>query len=210
MKTNQLLEQATGGHATIGDDLMAASAIRPLIFDDPGLIWLDHHGEENGYNKDAGRYRLLPYLSKLGAEFEAAYIRHEAPGAVRLLQNNREVRKKEAFEKTLHHINLKTEFLWQGALWWHPQQIYGVADAIVHTSWLYKRYPHLKPIKDEPPHYVVIDFKFSRQLDSSAKKNHLEHASSQTRIYTYILGHLQGFMPPRAYIISRDTNRPPA
>ena len=210
MQKDKILERASGGQDAISDDskLMPASGVRSLIFDDPGLLWLEHHGEEEGYHKDSGRYRLLPFLSKLGAEFEEAYIRHEAPEAVRLLQHCGEMRKKESFEKTLEHLEKGTKFLWQAALWWHPEKIYGVADAIVHTSWLYKRYPHLKPAKDEPqepPHYVIIDFKFSRNLGTTEKKAHLNHATLQTKIYTFILAHLQGYMPSRAYIISRDT-----
>ena len=205
MEPNKVLERATGGQDCISDDLVAPSRLRPIIFDDPGLAWIAEHGENEGYHKDSGRYRLLPFLSKLGAEFEEAYIRNEAPNAVRLLQHGGEVRKKDAIEKTIEHLQKGTKFLWQAALWWYPEQLYGVADAVVHTSWLYKRYPHLKPTDEEPPHHVVIDFKFSQNLTDASKKGHLEHATVQTRIYSFMLGQLQGFMPPRAYIISRDT-----
>jgi predicted RecB family nuclease len=206
LKNDKILKRATGGQDTIADDMMPASGIRPLIFDDPGLLFLRHHGAGLGYLKDSGRYRLLPFLSKLGADFEQAYIDNEAPNAVRLLKNNREVRNKASFELTLEHLAKGTKFMWQVALWWYPEQIFGVADAVVHTSsWLYKRYPHLKPIEDEPPHHCLIEFKFSRDLESTGKQDHLRHASSQLRLYSYILGQLQAFMPPRAYIISRDT-----
>ena len=101
MDKKQILERATGGQDAIvdDDDLMPASGVRSLIFDDPGLLWLQHHGEGEGFQQDSGRYRLLPFLSKLGAEFEAAFIRHEAPHAVRLLQHCGEVRKKNLSKK---------------------------------------------------------------------------------------------------------------
>ncbi len=206
MDFEKMMNKATGGLEHIANDAMPASGIRPLIFDDPGLLWLEHHGEdEEGFRKDKGRYHLLPLLSKLGAAFEEAYIRNEAPSAVRLLNHGREVRKRESFEKTIEHLKRGTKFLWQAALWWYPEQVYAVADAIVHTSWLHKRYPHLRPVDDEPPHYVCIEFKYSTGLHTSGKRAHLEHASQQVRLQTYMTGQLQGFMAPRAYIISRDT-----
>lgn len=204
MDYDKIIQQATGGEETISSDSMPASGIRPIIFDDPGLLWLEEYGEDTGFSKDKGKYRLLPYLSKLGKEFEEAFIKNEAPNAVRLLDHNSQVRKKESFLKTIEHLKRGTKVLYQAALWWNPEQIYGVADLIVHTSWLYKRYPHLKK-DDEPPHYVIIDLKFSTKLDSAAKKAHLEHASSQIRLYSYMLGHLQNYMPRRGFIISRDT-----
>jgi hypothetical protein len=206
MDYDKLIEKATGGMDTICSDAMPASGIRPLIFDDAGLLWLEHHGEaEEGFKRDGGRYKLLPFLGKLGNEFEAAYIRNEAPEAKRLLEHDWEVRKSVAFEKTLDHLKKKTQFMWKAALWWTPAQIYGVADAIVHTSWLYKRYPHLKPAQREADHFVIIDFKFSQKLETTAKRADLEHATNQVRIYSYILGHLQDHMPARGYVISRDT-----
>lgn len=206
MDYDKIKQRATGGRENVSPDQMPASGIRPLIFDDPGLLWLEQHGEEEeGFKKDRGNYPLLPFLGKLGNEFEAAYIRHEAPGAIRLLQHDWEVRKRDAFEKTLEHLKRGTKFMWKAALWWHPEQIYGVADAIIHTSWLYRRYPQLNPAQPEPHHYVIVDFKFSQKLHTPSKRAHLEHATNQIRYYSYILGQLQDYMPSRGYIISRDT-----
>src|SRR5690348_12989389 len=104
MDYDKIVEKATGGQDTISPEFMPASGIRLLVFDDPGLLWLEHHGEEEeGYQRDRGKFKLLPFLGKLGNDFEAAFIKHEAPGAVRLLEHDWDCRKREGFEKTLEH-----------------------------------------------------------------------------------------------------------
>ena len=41
-------------------------------------------------------------------------------------------------------------------------------------------------------------------LEKGDKKTELKMASCQVRMYSWILGHLQDFMPPRAFLLCRD------
>jgi len=94
--------------------------------------------------------------------------------------------------------------------------IYGVPDLIVHTSWLADRFPQLVPAfenespaphvtgGDRPGHYVVFDIKFTTGLDGPEKKLACANYAAQTRIYSFMLGQLQGLMPHHAYIVARD------
>ena len=60
-----------------------------------------------------------------------------------------------------------TPVIAHAALWHAKARIYGSADLLVLTSWLYAKFPHLKPKKPEPDHYCVIDLKFTRGLHKS-------------------------------------------
>lgn len=50
----------------------------------------------------------------------------------------------------------------------------------------------------------MLDIKFTTDLDGSGKKDALANYAAQLRIYSYLLGQLQGAMPRNAYIITRD------
>lgn len=201
-----LFTLATGGLEDIADNMMPATGPRPFLLSEPdsGLLWLSLHGDDLGYSKDKNSYRLLPFIARQGNLFEANYLKFEAPCAVHLLDNDWEVRKASSIDKTITHLKKGTKFLHKVALWWAPAQIYGVADAVVSTDWFYEKYPQHKPSKPEKQHYIVADFKLSMNLDQPEKKAHLAAASTQLRIYSYILGHLTGHMPDKCYIISRD------
>src|SRR5258708_19021001 len=107
---------------------------------------------------------------------------------MRLCEHDWDVRKRESLAKTIDHIRRKTPFLAKVALAWQPAGVLGMADFAIHTSWLYKKYPHLKPDYPEPPHYVIADAKIGLQLDSAAKKDEMEAIAVQFRIYSYVLG----------------------
>lgn len=92
-----------------------------------------------------------------------------APNAVQLMERDTDVRQKEFFQKTLEALDRKEKVLTKAALWWKEEKIYGSADVIAHTSWLYKKFPQLKPETPEPEHYVVLDLKMTSRLDSPAK-----------------------------------------
>jgi len=86
----------------------------------------------------------------------------------------------------------------------------------VHTSWLEEKFPKLFSCYEKdsiaanltstgkPGHYVVFDIKFTTGLDGSDKKIHYANYSTQVRIYSYMLGQLQGIMPRNAYLVTRD------
>ena len=49
-----------------------------------------------------------------------------------------------------------------------------------------------------------MDLKFTTRLEESQKAKDLESYAAQLRLYTYMLGQLQGYLPRQAYLIARD------
>ena len=108
-------------------------------------------------------------------------------------------------------------------LWYAKERVFGKPDLIVHTAWLRSQLkigsltlsgpPDLLQVLQAPApglssagtsgHYVVVNLVFSTHLDEKGKTDPGVYAS-QARMQTFILGHLQGYMPANAYLIARD------
>ena len=204
MQTIKMLERATGGKEEVDRLWMSGSAGRALAFDDPSLIWLDHFGERFDFERDPTEYSFFSFICDKGNQFEKKWISEMCPKAVQIMERDTDVRKKEAFLKTLEALDRGEPVLTKAALWWAAEKIYGSADVIAHSDFLFKAFPALKPDKPVPPHYCIIDLKMTSKLDSPAKAASLQAASDQVRIYSYILGHLQGYMPEKAYLFTKD------
>ena len=185
---------------------MPATGMRPLQQNDSGLLWLKFHGDDEGFERDSTQYAFTPFISRKGQEFEAMWIKMEAPKAVRAMQEDWNVRQATSFRKTLELMERKTPVIAKAALWWLPEKIYGSCDLICLESWLFKKFPQLRPDdhKDTPDHYVIADMKYTSGLHTYSKRDDLEKYACQMRIYSYALGHIQDYMPTRAYIVSRD------
>jgi hypothetical protein len=195
----------TGGFKTVPDNFMPATGARALLLDDPFLLWCQFHSREHGFEKDAGEFSLSDFIMGAGREFEAAWIRNVCGNDVTYcLTDDRDVRRAQGVLRTLELMHKNTPVIAHAALWNANAKVYGSADLLVLTSWLYEKFPHLKPKKAEKDHYIVIDLKFTRGLHKPAKAKSLAAYGAQTRIYSYAVGHMQGFMPKRAYLISRD------
>ena len=184
---------------------MSATGLRPLLLGDPALLWLDHYGAAYGFTKDPEEHSFLGWIGQKGREFEVAIVRHHAPGAIQVLDEDYDVRDVKAFMKTWQALAQGHEVLTKCALWGGDEaKIYGTADIIAKNTWVYNTWPHLRPTEEEPEHYCILDAKFMTGLQGSKKKTELSIASSQVRLYSWILGHIQDFMPPRAFLICRD------
>lgn len=198
-----ILDTAAGVEV-VGAGWMPATATRPLIQEDPCLLWFDHHGAAHGFERDAGQYDFLAWIAVQGARFEDRWTREFCPNAERVVSQDFGVLERKAWDRTLELLASNQRAIAKAPLWNAAEELYGTADLLVHTDWLYALFPHLRPNYDEPPHYVVLDLKFTTKLDSSEKKLDLAIARAQVRVYSYILGCLQGFMPQRAFIVTRD------
>lgn len=216
MPVDELIAIATGGHRDIQNDWMHATAVRPFIFDDPALVWLEYHGEENGFKPDKSPYDFLGFISGKGRQFEEKWISELASTAVVVCPHDYEVRSFDKVVETSKHIYARTPVIAKPALWAAKERVYGVPDLIVHTSWLAAAFPqfigqyerdsiavNLDP-PDKPGHYVALDLKFTTGLDEADKKKDYANYSTQVRIYSYMLGRLQGLMPRNAYLVTRD------
>jgi hypothetical protein len=195
----------TGGYKAIPPTWMSATGLRPLLLGDPVLLWLQYHGVGHGFAKDSPKHSFLCWIGAKGREFEAAVIRRWAPGAVQVMEEDHDVRTVGTFLKTLAALAQDHEVLTKCALWGGDVfRVYGTADIIAKNTWVYRNWPHLKPDKPEREHYCILDVKLLTELDAVHKRTEFKLASCQVRLYSVILGHLQGFMPLRAFLICRD------
>ena len=216
MPTSDLLTVATGGHGQVPSDWMPASQVRPFVFEDPALVWLNYHGHTHGFKRDESPYDFLTFIGDRGRQFERKWTAELAPAAVRVCQEPLEVRSADKVRETLQLMQQGVPVIAQPALWWAPARVYGVPDLLVHTSWVIEKFPELLTknqaslvapslARDKRGgHYVVLDIKFTTKLDQTDKKKDLGNYAAQVRIYSYMLGHLQGLMPANAYIVTRD------
>jgi hypothetical protein len=213
---DELLDLARNGNREIQDDWMPATAVRPIILDDPALVWLENFGEANGFKAEESPYDFLKFIGEKAQQFEEKWISEVASTAIIVCGKDYEVRSIGKVFETIGHLYAGAPVIAKPALWWGPERIYGVPDLVVHTSWLEQRFPRLfspfeknsiaanLPTGGKPGHYVVFDIKFTTGLDGSDKKIDYANYSAQVRIYSYMLGHLQGVMPRNAYLLTRD------
>ena len=197
-------------------DWFPATQVSPFIFDDPGLVWLEHHGRNHGFLPDNSPYEFLDFIADIGHKFEQKWLREMAPGAQVVCFSPTEARDSQKVRLTIELMQRGAPVIYQPALWWAPERIYGAPDLLVHTNWLRDRFPDLVENASsrasatnlgqtgEPGYYVVMDLKFSTGLDQSRKGVDLECYTAQVRIYNFMLGQLQGYMPEYAYLIARD------
>jgi uncharacterized protein len=216
MLSPSIIETAIGGHGQVPSDWMSATRVRPFILNDPALVWLEFYGKGHGFEPDTSPYDFLTFISEKARGFEEKWIKEMAPEAVRVCVEAFEVRSATKMEETFYMMRKGVPVICQPALWWAPERIYGVPDLIIHTTWLQKRFPGLLTSSERqtiaenlgpsngPGHYIVFDMKFTTRLGAPNKMRDLEIYSAQIRIYAYILGHLQGAMPLRSFLITRD------
>ena len=208
MVIDETILTALGGFEEVPPSWVAATAIRPLVFEDPAIVWLEYYGEQHGFTPQMSDYDFLPFIANKGREFEAKWTSELIPEAVLVCQQPWEVKKADKVRETAKLMQEKVPALLQPALWWAPESIYGVPDVIALRSFVIQRFPELEeflpPIDDRDDYYVVLDIKFTTKLDSTSKIRDLKNYEFQLRIYTYALGELQGYMPKYAFIAARD------
>ncbi len=205
MPDENLFKTATAGYSKIPNDWMPATGVRAFVFEDPVLVWLEHHGDKYNFVKDPSTpYDFTTFIFEKGQEFERKWIKEMANEAVRVCNYAFEVKSVEKFQHTLDLMNRSVPLIAAPALWWAPEKVYGVADLLVHTNWLRKHLPQIKMADHQPDHYVVFDMKFTTRLDSSQKKLAFANYSAQVRIYSYIMVQLQAKMAQYALLVTRD------
>lgn len=216
--TNQsILDKALGGHKKAPNDLMLASQVRPFIYEDPGIVWLKFHGKEHGLLPNGTTpYEFTDFIFAKGREFEDKWVKKIIGNAARVCEEAYEVTSPEKVIKTFELMQKQTPVIAQAAIWWAPEKIYGVPDLLIHTSYLLEesngildeseKRELLELIKgnNNEGFYIVFDLKFTTKLDGTNKATDLVNYAAQVRIYSYMLGHLQGYMPNKSYLITRD------
>lgn len=183
---------------------MPATGLRALIQQDPCLVWLKFWGRENGLEPDPEDYSFLTWIGQKGRDFETAWVKNLCPEAVQALAEDKDVGRVDGLKRTLDLMARRVPVITKAALWNAEERIYGSADVVCLTSWFIKNFPHLKPENDEPDGYCVLDCKYSKGMDGSDKKIDLAMNTAQVRLYSFMLGQMQGQMPRIAYLATRD------
>jgi len=216
MSTVKPIVIAAGGYSRVPDDWMPASQTRAFMFEDPILVWLDRHGESNGFKKDTSPYEFLHFIFGKGQAYEAKWSKEIVGSAPRVCAYAYEVYQLEKLQQTWELMRAGTPVIAQAALWWAPERIHGVPDFLALSSWLREHFPEaISEEEAEAPapnldladglgHYRVIDIKFTSNLTSSDKAVDLATYGSQLRLYSFMLGQLQDAMPKRAHIVQRQ------
>ena len=204
MNSESMFQIASGGLAQVPYDWMPATGVRAFVLEDAALVWLDFHGEEHGLTKDSSPYEFREFIFEKGHAFERKWISEMAGEAVRVCDKEFEVRDVSKLKMTLDLMERHVPLIAGPAIWWAPEKVFGVPDLLVHNAWLRERFPELQAGNDSPDRYVVFDMKFTTNLDSSQKKVSLANFGAQVRIYSYIVGQLQGIMPKQSFLVCRD------
>lgn len=204
MNIESVYQIASGGLAEVPYDWMSATRVRAFIFEDPALVWLDYHGEANGFTKDSSPYEFPEFIFEKGRGFERKWMSEMAGEAERVCAQEFEVRDANKLKQTLELMGEQVPLIAGAALWWAPEKVFGVPDLLAHTAWLRERFPELGIPDDLPTHYVVLDMKFTTKLDSSQKRISFANFAAQIRIYSFIVGQLQEIMPPYGFLVCRD------
>ena len=59
----KILAKASGGNFEVPEQWMSATGFRSLAKGDPGLLWLEYHGDDEGFERDSTAYEFLPMIS---------------------------------------------------------------------------------------------------------------------------------------------------
>jgi len=216
MPDQDITDIALAGHQQVPADWMPASQVAPFIFDDPAIVWLEHHGAAYGFQPDTSPYELGDFIAEKSLQFEQTWLRKTAPGAVQVCRSGAEIRDAKRVRETFALMQQGTPLIAQPALWWAPERVYGIPSLLAHTTWLRAHFPGVMDDAEtraaaphlgeggRDGHYVVLDFKFTTKLDDREKAKDLENYAAQVRLYSYMLGQLQGVMPGQALLITRD------
>src|SRR5438128_1144628 len=204
---------ASGGLEMVSSDWMPASHCRPIVQEDPCVLWLDWNGEQQGFAPAASDYSFNDFLFRKGKELETAWLHiYGNHYSVRVCQHDGDARLLKNLTITLEMMNDGAPVITHPALWWAPEKIYGVPDLIVLSTWIEQSFPKVLPPAEvnagatgqRNGHYIAMDIKIKTEIDHSRSKEDLEIATAQLGLYSYMLGHMQHYMPQSMFAVCRD------
>ena len=191
---------------------------------DPVLDWLEAHGAQHGFVRDREiegfdpRTDFTEFIFGQGNGFEAAVLKHLAPLASvrRIADDYSAIRTVEAVTATFEAMREGVEIVNQGVLWDPEHGTYGAPDLLVRADTLNRLFPGTMPeheaILPAPDlgtawHYRVVDVKFTTlHLLAGGDLGNSGSAPAykcQLFVYNRALALLQGYEPPRAYLLGR-------
>ena len=208
------------------DDWVPASATRNYVLGDPLLDWLDQHGETKGFVQDQvdERTDFTEFIFGKGIEFERRVVDHLRAldiGEVRTINAGGSVaaasRNLDLAVETWHAMVDGVAVIDQGVLRDPASRTYGLPDLLVRSDVLAGLFPENLSAEQATVaapdlgignyHYVVVDIKYTTL--NLAPSGLLSNSGSsvayktQLHIYNRALSRLQGYQPPRAFLLGR-------
>lgn len=116
MPATNPLQTAIAGCTEVLDDWMPAAQVRPFIFEDPAVVWLEYHGETHGLTPDNSPYEFLDFIGQKGRQFEEKWVQEMEPRAVRVCRNAYDVRSADKVQETFALMQKGTRLIAQPAL----------------------------------------------------------------------------------------------
>jgi hypothetical protein len=207
------------------DEWVAAGAIHSWARHDGILDWLDRYGGERGYARDdqrAGydeRFDFQRFLARQGQRFEAVVLAdlERRIGLTRIDVDRDDARSLAAAHATVAAMDRGERVIAQG-LFRDPQtRTYGRIDLLVRSDVLATLCPDAFGEQDDPNvaapalhgsawHYRVVDIKFSTLdllKDGALSASSDLGTCAQVWTYNQMLGRVQGFVAPFAYVLGR-------
>ena len=205
---------------------VSASKTRNHVLEDPLLDWLDRYGESKGLARHVvdERTDFATFIKRKGVEFEQAVVTHLAGlGVGQVLV----VGADSASERPSQDLSLAyetweaicdgVEIICQGVLRDPEHKTYGMPDLLVRSDVLTALFPDsLPPAQAEAAasdlpignrHYVVVDIKYTTlRLLAGGGLNNSDSKPAykvQLHIYNRALARIQGYLPPKAYLLGR-------
>lgn len=166
--------------------------------------------------------KQLHILFEMGLKFEdmvMSYLREKFPNAVKRVQEERFPSIHE-MDKTYGYMLEGVPIIEQAVLYNNQNKTFGVADILVRSDWLNKIVN--KEVVDENEskvgapginapdyHYRVVDIKWTTMMlcsDGRCIRNsgRFPAYKGQLAIYNATVGLLQGYTPPKAYILAKS------
>ena len=207
-------------------DWVSASAMRNYVLNDPLLDWLDLYGEASGFECDEidERTDFASFIMGKGQQFENAVVAHLAGLAVGEMRtilgedaSSAQRRTDDAVAATVTAMRERVPFVAQGSVRHAESRTYGFPDLLVRSDVLADVWGgSLSSAEATAPasalgladcHYVVVDIKFTTlHLNKAGNLGNSGSSGAykvQLVVYNRALGVLQGYQPPRSYLLGR-------
>lgn len=211
------------------NEWISAGKTRNYMLNDPILDWLNLYGDENDLHRDkeeAFQGKILENLFSRGKIFETNvinFIKDNFPKGciVQIIKDEEnaplESLKLSKYNLTLEEMKKGTYVIYQGVLRNHENKTFGIPDLLIRSDFLCKiiHFDHLTDQEKVIPaanlggnyHYICVDIKnvtlrilADRKSLASGDYNPFK---AQICVYNEALGEMQGYKPPRAYILGR-------
>ncbi len=209
-----------GGHSQQSYIQNNADGVAHINGDDPVKnTYLDKFISENGVAVDSSSGDFYSSIMAKGVVFESEIVsklKSKYDANFVTIATYQQARSTAKYDETIAHMKKGTPIIYQAVLHDHATRTYGMPDLLVRSDWLNKLFD--EPARSDKKrssrfskkwHYRVIDIKYS-SLEMCANGKHLRNSKTvlafkgQVYIYNKILGVMQGYTPPKAYILGKQ------